>query len=181
MHITLVRHFRVDHDKPARFMSSEEFETWVNHYDGADIIQPEGLSMMDFEMCLSSDLPRARDTARELCSCPVTETPLLREVPLVPFFRTAMKLPFPLWNAGGRLLWFFTQKFQPEPIKQTVRRAEDCIAMLESAGKNNILVVSHGFFLMVLAICLEKRGYTGKKTRRFKHGEMVFYKKEGKR
>lgn len=115
MRIGLIRHFKVDCKKPATFMSSVEFSAWVRHYDEASIfdMEVEGLDD-DWDHCFVSDLPRTVETARKICHCPLTETSLLREVPLSPFIRTSWKLPHILWNPGGRIAWFLSRSSQIE-------------------------------------------------------------------
>lgn len=177
MRIALVRHFKVNYNKPAAFMTSEEFSAWVNHYDEAEIMDMEISNDNEWDHCYSSDLPRAIRTAKKLCNCPLTETPLLREVPLAPFVKTKMKLPYLLWNVAGRLASYGSHSSQVESSQQTEKRAGRCREILESSQHQNILVVSHGFFLMALEKDLKNNGYIGKKTRRFKNGDAVIFEK----
>lgn len=131
-----------------------------------------------WECCFSSDLPRAVYTAEQRASCPIVKLPLLREVPLVPFIKTSLKVPYPIWNMAGRLAWLGSCSSQPETRKQTIERAKKAVAFIEKEGKSS-LVVTHGFFLYVLAKELEKKGYTGPRKRRFRNGELSVYEKGG--
>lgn len=178
MRIGLVRHFRVNCKKPAFFMTSDQFENWVRHYDEAEIFHTDKKGMeIKWNVCYSSDLPRAVRTAEKAASCPIVETPLLREIPLAPFIKTKWKLPFPIWNLAGRLAWLSSHPAQMESRKETKKRAKEFMSTIKNEGKN-VLVVSHGFFLYVLAKELEKQGYTGPRKRRFKNGELYIYEKE---
>ncbi|MCJ7841019.1 histidine phosphatase family protein [Lederbergia sp. NSJ-179] len=131
----------------------------------------------DWELCLTSDLPRAVQTAKNLCTCKMIETPLLREVPLTAFSQKKFKLPLALWNFAGRVAWSYSHSSQEEKRPDTLKRAEQFLELLESVQQKNILIVSHGFFLMELAKVLEKSGYSGKKKRHYKNGEMIIFKR----
>lgn len=182
MRIGLVRHFKVNHEKPFSYMTSRQFEEWVRHYDQAEIFHMDKKGEeIDWDVCISSDLPRAVHTAEKIASCSIVESPLLREVPLAPFIKTERKLPFTIWNLAGRLAWMFSHPSQVESRKDTIKRANEFLASLEKEEKKNILVVSHGFFLYVVAKELEKKGYAGPRKRRFKNGELYIYEKEHSR
>ncbi|WP_144461932.1 histidine phosphatase family protein [Siminovitchia fortis] len=49
---------------------------------------------------------------------------------------------------------------------------------IKKKEEKNILIVSHGFFLYVLAKELEKQGYAGARKRRFENGRLYIYEKE---
>jgi len=160
-------------------MTATQFEDWVRHYDEAEIVDMDRKGEEpEWELCFSSDLPRAVRTAEKVASCSVAVTELIREVPLTAFIKTKRKMPFPLWNIVGRLAWFSPYSSQPESRKETIQRANRFIQLMEKSGKEKVLIVSHALFLMVLAKELEKAGYTGAKTRRFKNGELYIYEKE---
>ncbi|VEF46832.1 phosphoglycerate mutase family protein [Bacillus freudenreichii] len=179
MRIGLVRHFRVNHEKPSFYMTSKQFEDWVRHYDESEIFHMDKKEAeIDWDICFSSDLPRAVHTAEKIASCSIEENPLLREIPLAPFIKTKRKLPLSIWNLAGRLAWHFSHPSHPESRKDTIKRANEFIASLAEEEQKNILVVSHGFFLYVLAKELEKQGYAGPGKRRFKNGELYIYEKE---
>ncbi len=176
--IGVIRHFKVDCPKPALWMSSAHFSKWVRQYDEADIFPMEvkGLAT-DWEHCMTSDLPRAVQTAKQISHCPTTETSLLREVPLSPFIQTSLRLPHLLWNIGGRVAWLRSHHSQQESLEATKERATVLISQLEKMKQKRILIVSHGFFLIVLAKQLKENGYTGKRKRKYKNGEIHIFEK----
>lgn len=178
MRIGLVRHYKVDYDQPKFLMTANQFEDWVRHYDEAKIVDMNKQWEDNWELCYSSDLPRAVRTASKLTRCSVKITELLREVPLTAFIKTKRKLPFPVWNMVGRLTWFLPTGSQPESRRETIQRAKKFIRLMEMSGKERVLVVSHWLFLIVLAKELRKAGYSGLKVRRFRNGELYIYEKE---
>ncbi|KRG09430.1 histidine phosphatase family protein [Lederbergia galactosidilytica] len=178
MQLGLVRHFNVNHQKPSRWLTADQFRQWVKHYDEAPIGQAENLEgKLDWELCFTSDLSRAVQTAKSLCNCEMIETPLLREIPLTAFSQKKCKLPLALWTLCGRVAWFYSHSSQEETRKDTIRRAEEFIEFIKSSSKNRILIVSHGFFLMELSRALVKAGFTGKNKWHYKNGELLLFEK----
>lgn len=116
-----------------------------------------------------STLQRTHDTCHGLFGdVPTTETPLLTEVPNRSFADTALKLPYPCYQALGRFGWFFNLKRQPEGKKQSTARAEELVSMLEQRNEDCILV-SHEFYLYTLLRVLKKHGFRIKRRR---HGRI---------
>jgi broad specificity phosphatase PhoE len=72
-----------------------------------------------------------------------------------------MKLHYMVWQILGRVAWLFSWKSQRESISQTNARINEFIEIVEHAGYQNILVVSHGFFMKVLVHKLKKMGFRG--------------------
>ncbi len=179
MRIGLVRHFKVNCENPQFNMTSSQFEDWIRQYDEAEIFHTDKQrTEIKWDLCYSSDFPRAVHTAEKIASCQIVETPLLREVPLTAFFKTRRKLPFPIWNLVGRLAWLVSQSSQPETRKESRERAREFLDLISKKEKKNSLVVSHGFFLYVLAKELKRQGYKGPRKRRFENGGLYIYEKE---
>lgn len=178
LQLGLVRHFKVKDQKPTGWVTADQFAHWVKHYDEAPIEPIEIMDgEMDWELCFTSDLPRAVHTAKSLCKCEIIETPLLREIPLTAFSKK-LKLPLALWSLAGRLAWSYSHSSQEETRRETVARAEEFIELLKSTQKNKVLIVSHGFFLMELSKLLGKAGYSGKRKWHYKNGELLLFKND---
>ncbi|MBO1005088.1 histidine phosphatase family protein [Pseudogracilibacillus auburnensis] len=177
MQIGIVRHFKVNHNTPKGWISAAEYNSWIHSYDEAEIMSMN-MANNSWDHCYSSDLSRAIHTARAICQSSLTITALLREIPISPIVNSKLKLPLALWNGLGRLAWFMSHHSQEESKHETERRAEDFIQMLESNEHQKVLVVSHGFFLIVLSNLLRKKGYTGKRTKRFKNGEIIIFRSD---
>lgn len=161
MRIGIVRHFRVDY-KPKRFMNSSDFEEYVNHYDISPVIINK-ISSEDirWKKCYSSDLQRAVTTAGSIYDGDIITTALLREVIMYPVIRTSLKLPGFLWSISSRTAWRLNHRSQKETLSDTAERAEKFIENLNLNSDEDILIVSHGFFLMTLIKKLRDRGFKG--------------------
>lgn len=179
MKIGLVRHFKVMQTKQF-WMSSSEFQSWVDGYNCADVAANSvELHGIDWHRCYASNLPRAVTTAETIYQDNVIIDPLLTEVPLSPFISTNMKLPHALWSIVGRLSWFYSLPLQQETKQQTIERAKRFLSTLKMNENENILIVSHGFFLYYLSEELRQNGFQGNKLRRIKNGELYLFQKTG--
>jgi broad specificity phosphatase PhoE len=63
----------------------------------------------------------------------------------------------------GRSHWFLNIPSQAEIRRQTLRRADLAIDLLE-AQQGDVILVSHGIFMQVLFGQLKKRGYAVKRS-----------------
>lgn len=143
--IYFLRHFKVK-DSSNSWLNSEEFDKWVKDYDTfeleySDIVLPKNLD----KIYVSSQI-RAIKSA-DFLNLDYEIDDLLVEVPIKSFINTKSKLPKWLWLFTGRLAWFFNFK-QIEKKKETDKRVEDFIKNLDI--NSNILIISHGFFMMLL-------------------------------
>ncbi|MFP4662722.1 MAG: histidine phosphatase family protein [Halanaerobiales bacterium] len=175
MKIGLMRHFKVLHSSKT-FMNSAEFEEWIKHYDKADIKTadiPE--SQVEWEICYSSNLPRAVRTAEAVYKDNIIQREILREVPIAPVVSKSIVLPNKLWLTLGRLAYLFSHKSQPESIDETRERAKRIISEISSLGESNVLVVSHGFLMRFLQKELVKNGFKGEKFTRAENGQLYLF------
>jgi broad specificity phosphatase PhoE len=180
MIIGLVRHFKVDlaHD---RYMTSDEYEKWTRDYDTAGVIEnPLDVGGISWDMCYSSDLPRAVRTAQTIYKGEISETPLLREVPLSVPFKASFRMHHVLWGLFSRIAWLMSHKSQEEKKHDTEKRIGDFLNSLDWKKDSNILVVCHGFFMYFFMKELIKRGFKGKITRNIKNGTLYVFKKDKK-
>ncbi|HBW35438.1 histidine phosphatase family protein [Desulfosporosinus sp. BICA1-9] len=150
MRIGLVRHFEVIHSSQ-KVVTSGEFKEWVRQYDIADVRQiPVDLCYNNWDLCFSSDLQRALQTAQNISKCKIVTTDLLREVPISPILDTNLRLPVPLWLSLGRMAWLFSHHSQPEKRIQTGKRINDFLTQIMSLRESNILLVTHGFLMFII-------------------------------
>lgn len=177
MIIGLVRHFKVNCDTE-KFMSANEFEEWVKRYDNSDVLEEKhDPHNIIWDKCYSSDLRRAIITSRILFSGEIVESPLLREVPLSPVFKTKMKFPHIFWCIIGRVAWFFQHKSQKEIRNDTTRRVREFLDNIDDKSSSNILIVCHGFLMNTIQKEIKRRGYNGHHIKRPKNGEIYLYEK----
>lgn len=162
MKIGLIRHFKVDHS-PHYFLDSDGFVNSMHEYDTAPVIK-NGLVINsgEWDLCLCSTLPRAKTTAQSIYNGDIEYTDLLVEVDMKPFTQKQITLPSFFWHIGARLHWYKGKTTQPEVRGKTIKRAENVLDKILGSGRQNILVVSHGFFLRSLVNILTQNGFDGK-------------------
>jgi len=163
MNIGLVRHFKVDSPKYTKKLSTKEFGDTQVLYHSSDIIKhPVDLGNIKWQICYSSTLKRAKDTASYIFNGEIITTDLIVEVEASPAFNTKLKLSFFIWHVLARFAWLFGHKSQQENFKETKSRCRIFLNQIINSGKQNILIVSHGFFMREFAKILIRSGFYGK-------------------
>jgi broad specificity phosphatase PhoE len=161
--IGLMRHCRVDYRAKRTWLTSDEFDEWIEHYNRAGIVSEAAPlnSGIQWDACLSSDLPRAVLTSRLVYEGQVEWNSQLREVEMSPVFRTQARLHIGIWLALGRIAWWFSHRSQPENRSSTNRRASRVLDDIESRPGDHTLVIGHGMFMKAMQQQLRRRGYVG--------------------
>ena len=182
MRIGIVRHFKVNYHKNF-FMTSKQFKEWEENYNKSDVIVKDvELMEIKWDKCYSSTLIRAEITAKSVYKGEIVKSDLIRETIIDPIFKSNLKLPYWFWAVSGRLAWFFNHKSQEENKNITRDKARKFVDELENDAKRegfeNILIVTHGFFMFSLQKELKKRGFIGKLITSPKNGNLYLYKKE---
>lgn len=114
-------------------------------------------------LILSSDLPRARETAEIIArGRPIAFDAVFREVPSS---RIATRLlgrlwaPAALWTLVERCCWVLViGECEENPRSAWERAARATDAILKHSEEETVILVSHGFFLTVLILYLGRRG-----------------------
>ena len=133
-------------------LNSSEFNDVMKNYDHFPVRANDvKINSSEWEVCYVSSLPRAAETAKLLYQGKTISTDLIIEVPLVAFMKTNISVPNIVWHIVGRIAWLFSSKSQIENISVTKQRINDFIDIIEDSGYENILIVSHGFFMKVCA------------------------------
>lgn len=178
MKLGLVRHFKVNIKPGEGRLSPSQFAEAMKNYDSADVT-PNNLKINknEWDICYSSSLPRAVKTAQTIYSGEIITTDLLCEVPILPFTQKKIILPTFIWHTGARIVWFKNKPSQPEGRKQTQKRVEEFLNLINSSCKENILIVSHGFFMGSLVRELLKRGFKGEMDFRPRNGKLYVFNK----
>jgi broad specificity phosphatase PhoE len=177
MKIGLVRHFEVIHSSK-KLVNSAEFNEWVSQYDIADVKQsPVDLGDNNWDLCFSSDLHRALQTAQRISNCKIVTTDCLREVPISPILNTNLRLPVPLWLGLGRMGWIFSNRSQPESRLQTVKRINGLLTQILSLKESNILLVTHGFLMGLIQKELLNNGFRGERFVKARNGIIYVFQK----
>lgn len=170
--IYFLRHFKVK-DNSKSWLNSEEFNQWVKSYDTFELEYNDVVLPMNIDKIYVSSQNRAIKSA-DFLNLNYKINDLLIEVPIKSFIYTKFKLPKCLWLFVGRLAWFFNFK-QIENKKETDKRVEDFIKNLDI--NSNILIISHGFFMILLLKKLKKIGYRGDIPRRIGNGKVYILEK----
>ncbi|MEK3963967.1 MULTISPECIES: histidine phosphatase family protein [Paenibacillus] len=177
MKIGLVRHFKVDNQPRRGRISGENFNAWVEAYDQSDIKFGQFRSSEQaWDVCLSSDLPRAIHTANLIYSGNIIYMEQLREIEIAATWLKGIKLHHFMWLVLGRMAWYYGHSSQSESRTATLLRTQAVIERLErDFGSANVLVVTHGAFMKVLAQQLVQRGYNGKRISHPRNGGLYVY------
>ena len=99
MKIGLVRHFKVNHPFPKKFLvSGAEVIKWFEEYELAELEYTEvDLLGIEWERCYSSPLNRAVKTAGSIYVGEIIQLSELKELEALPFVRKSIRLPFMVW------------------------------------------------------------------------------------
>jgi hypothetical protein len=177
MKIGIFRHFRTAHHFLGRSDSSG-YDRKYSAYENTHIIPPgQPVRLDNYACCYASPAARTMETARAVFGGDIIPCEELREVPLKAVFQTKIRLPVGLWHFINRTAWIFDSRKLPETRTQSKKRAAEFLDKLLShhgPGKKNgdILLVTHGFFIVVLQRQLVKRGFKGKISYHPRHGAL---------
>ncbi len=178
--IGLVRHFKVLLESSPFFHTPESFNKAMKVYDTSPVlVKSFEDGNISWDKCFASDLPRAIETAKNIYPNKKIEiTPLLREVPLRAFTNKNIKLPSFIWHIGARIAWYKNKTSQPETKQQTDLRIKKFIEILNNENMSaNILIVTHGFFMLNLQRHLSALGYSGKIDSKPQNGKLYILRK----
>lgn len=161
MKIGLVRHGNVSY-KDSFFSSGKTFNEGRVAYDAAAISETAlRIRIEDFPLCFVSARQRAIDTAKLIYPGKFTITEELTEVPNTAFFLLNIPLPSALRAVVGRIAWYFDYHKMPETRIQSNQRAEKFLTNLVQTTNENVLLVTHGFFMQSLRHELRRLGFKG--------------------
>jgi broad specificity phosphatase PhoE len=178
MKIGLIRHFKVKNKPPRKWMTPVELDQWFSEYDTSDIEIGLTESLSEWDICFSSDLLRAEKTAQSIFKGEIVTAEDLREIAAYSLFHKKIRLPYILWMFTVRMAWFINHKSQLENKIDANKRAEAIIDEILSKQSGNILIVSHGVFILLLKRALMKRGFIGPGMMSPKNGKMYVFKKK---
>jgi broad specificity phosphatase PhoE len=156
--IHLIRHFKVL-DEKRRFYNSKEIDEWVKRYDISDLEFIE-VAVPKHTLSFTSSLSRAKRSADYL-GLEYDSLPLFDEVSTKAFIDTKLRLPIWLWLGLGRILWMLDLVKKSENRSISVKRAKEAATFLIDLKEKDIVVVTHGFFMILLQRELKKSGFKG--------------------
>lgn len=161
MKIGIIRHGNVLYRDPF-FSTGKTFDSGRTAYDAA-AIEETTLKIMDgdFPVCYVSSKQRAIDTAKLIYPGTFTITDEIIEVRNSALFLLRIHLPSALRSVIGRIAWFFNYHKMPETRIQSNERAQKFLTYLVATTQQNVLLVTHGFFMQSLRHELRKMGFKG--------------------
>ena len=161
MKIGLIRHAKVIYSE-AFFSSGKLFDEARKLYDISPVKVIElKIKTEDFPVCYVSTHVRAVETAKMIYDKIFITTSDLIEVPNAALYLKKANLPSILRSIIGRIAWYFNLKKMPETKNQGMERADKFIDRILSETNQNILLVTHGFFMHCLKKKLHKDGFKG--------------------
>ncbi len=145
MKIGLVRHFKVIHILDRKWMSSDQFNAWVEAYNNAEIEQSDlDYDYSEWNVCISSDLLRAIQTAETIYPGPIITTNRLREIEVQSIHSLGnLKLHYHMWLVMGRLAWYLSHRSQAERRSETRKRAGHIIDWIETKKNRTTTIFSN--------------------------------------
>ncbi|KGM45695.1 histidine phosphatase family protein [Neobacillus niacini] len=185
MEISLIRHGKsllTENDK----ITCLEFNKWVEKYDYNGVFEESAYPTATLEkvatanIVITSDLKRAVESARLLK--PITKIisdPLFRETEL-PSNSSQLfnvKLKPSIWAIVLRILWFSGYSYQCESLNKAKFRANKASQQLIDYANEykSVVLVGHGFFNMLIAKELQKKGWKGIRKRDAKHWDCMTF------
>ncbi|MBU9713209.1 histidine phosphatase family protein [Evansella tamaricis] len=177
MKIGLVRHFEVKRGYPKRIVNAEELMTWMEEYDESEVIpKPVDLGGIEWKHCYSSDLYRAKVTAKSIYDKEITFMEDLREVRFSPIFQKQLRLPLFIHLLLLRGAWYVNHTSQPETKTEIVTRINKTLDHLTETQENT-LIIGHGGIMIFMRRELLKRGFKGPKFNRPKNAELYVFER----
>ncbi len=184
MKIGLVRHFKVDVKDLKDDVAASEFSKWMKEYDHIDVIPKEvDLRGVDWNKCYSSDLYRAKVTARAIFDGEIKESPLIREIRMnfTKEFEESVtrKVSFYEWSVYSMIDWAKSGSKVEENIQACRERVNKFLDKLfdEVNNEDRVLLVCHGMIMTVLEEQLKLRGFRGETVVAAENGEVFLYEK----
>jgi broad specificity phosphatase PhoE len=167
--IIIARHGRPSLSRDFR-ISTREYGDWWARYDASGLAMNEHppAALIDLAAgattVLSSTLPRAIETARELTRgrCDVPADPIFVEAPLPPPpAPNWVKLNPTQWGVASRAAWFFG--YTPKGVeshRQSWRRVNEAAERLAKHAQNgDVLLCAHGYLNWMIDYRLRSLGW----------------------
>lgn len=178
MKIGLIRHFEVNQSFLKGMVSQSEVLNWFHLYNNATINTLPIKLEDNWDVCYSSQLLRARQTAEHLFSKDIVFSEFLNEPFPNPIFKKDYRMPFKLWALMIRLAIICNHSSQTHKKEVLEVRIKKFLAEITSKEDQNILVISHAFIMEILSRQLLKAGFRGKKLNMPHYGILYLYSKD---
>ncbi|PSL40072.1 broad specificity phosphatase PhoE [Planomicrobium soli] len=185
MEISLIRHGKSQfvHKEAVTF---NEFKQWVKNYDFYGIAEEPSCpaetlqKVAAADIIVTSDLKRAIESAKFLDpKANAITDPLFREIELPISTRQGsnLKLSPVFWAMLLRIMWFSGYSNNYESFDEAKLRAKKAAQqlILYSSEFQSVALIGHGFFNIMIAKELQKKGWKGKRKLGARHWNCVSY------
>lgn len=179
MKIGVVRHFKVDTDRPEN-LKQEEYIGWLKKYDRLDVIESQvDLREIDWNKCYVSTLPRAIKTAETIYDGEIIKSNKIVEVNLKFRESIAGEKSIREWGNISIENWEESTGISGEDRFETEDRVNKFLDILEGQtdAKDNILIVCHELIMTVIDEKLRERGFKGETASKARNGELFLFER----
>ena len=165
--VLLIRHGPSSHKPGFTPVRAEDMLHWRDAYDRAGIdanAQPPAslaAAVARCDLVISSDLPRALESAQRLCAGrAIHHSELLRESAL-PIPALAVRLPVLAWETLATIHWGYRILRRADATPAELQRVANAATWIHEVARNSpsIAVVTHGVFRKLLARHLQESGW----------------------
>lgn len=182
MEISLIRHGKSKH-RDKQLVTGKEFEMWVKQYDSSSVFEeleypPHTIDkLVTAKMVVTSDLVRSIDSAQLLRPSVITKKDKLFRETELPIPSLNFKLTPGTWAVILRLLWLCGYSNDCESYHDAKRRAATAAQHLINYAKEygSVTLVGHGFFNLLIAKQLRRKGWQGPRKTATNHWSCTTY------
>jgi broad specificity phosphatase PhoE len=173
MKIGLLRHFKVRHPYPRKFLvPHQDVVSWFDDYENAEI-EKQQVDIGNWDICYTSPSPRALKTASHVFDGPIIEHDALKELQTLSLFNKRLALPFMVWAILVR-----NKNLSSNPISnEFVKNLNQFIGVVMNGGEQRVLICSHVFVLKYLQKELLARGFIGAPFKLPENGKIYIFEK----
>ena len=176
MTLHLIRHFKVTESSPL-WLTPKEFNEWIDIYDTSPINPFPVTLPQKIDLFLCSTYSRTRRSIKSITQNEVIYLESLIEVDPKVECTIKLKLPKYLWFFISRWKWY-KNKLQGENLTDSQLRAKELLNYVRESQKEDVFILSHGFFMKVLEKELLVQGFKGKMNFRPRNGKIYTFKNQ---
>ena len=174
MKIGLVRHFKVNHPFPDKFlMSRQDVIKWFEDYDQSQnfLLKDVDLGDVAWTKCYASTMLRAIHTAKHIYPGNIEQVDQLKEFDILHTLPGKVRLPFLVWGTIVRIKSMSRRK-ETERFANDIETFVDSLLEMEH---QNILIVSHWFVMRIIRNQLIRRGFQGPGFKSNDYGKLYLF------
>ncbi len=161
MRIGIIRHAKVLYRDPF-FSTGKKFDQSRLMYNASPVLPLNlKITVKKFPICYASSMTRASDTATQIYEGDFIITNEIIEISNYAFWLRKINIPTFIRSASGRIAWLLNYSKMPETRLHSNQRARKFLLSILNENKQDILLVTHGFFMQSLRHELRQLGFKG--------------------